>query len=1449
MQNNNNMKKLLSLLALMAVGMALMAQSPFDAAVNNEDEVVHLERWQHHAARPLQAIVKLQDYSTYTIKFPGQRPKSINPGDKGSLDYASTASGRTECPAIQAVLDSFIIESVEQLCPTFEMPREPRRSASYGGGEVRDHDLSQLYLITLSEESPKREYELIEALAALEEVEYAEPNYLVFALEAVEPAVAVADATYTPDLRSKSINLEKKISGLRPQGGRKDAVALNDPMYAMQWGIPACGIDSLLTAPKRDTSWRPIIAIIDTGVDIDHPDLSANIWTNTAEQNGANNQDDDGNGFADDVHGWDFVNQTADMHDFNSHGTHCAGIAGAVTNNGIGIAGACPDAWIMPVAVMQSDGTGAISTIIQGINYAAQNGADIISMSIGSYAYSIALEQALAVAYQTAVLVGAAGNDALHIDPLCCPYPSHKPMDGPMYPGAFTFVLGVQATSQWGGLAGFSNIDCDGPSFSSYGEEQLYNYELSAPGVGIMSTVPNGGYRNYNGTSMATPLVAGGVASLLQRREYLTKEILFGDLINYSQEFTPVDFWTVYNADSIAPAILQMVALEINDTAYGDSSMYADAGERLQLYPTIRTVWGSADSVEMWLEFQEFEDTNTIQILQNHVQLGHPISSYAKAKSVSPIDIQVAPNVVDGRHICLTLCATATNTTDTLRHNFVLSITNGVKLHGMVNHNVTLCPNVQYIVTQNYALPAGDTLFIKPGTIVKIKDGISINAAIVAIGKPDSMIIFTKTDLGSSWGSIVSTSGEFRYCLFEYAGTSLNNIMGENVNSNTKPQLYDCIFSRVRESSYPYTFKYLGDIHRSNIKSGCYQGVSLGAYAYYMNYTAWTGNYYDCNLIENTTYSYYAGTSNAPYGFDGRLSYSSFYNCNFLGNNDNMLLASSSNSVLVYQMPSNYYGTAREDLIRKRVYDFNTPGSIVFGAFDFSQRTLRPSANAHGIVWKVEVNGYDAQDEFDSIIPLGVGTHEFKVYFNRAMDTNVTPMVAMGVRPPYTQTAISENASWSADSTIYTAHLTLTGRSAIDGLNRIYVAQAQDDEHFEIPYENQRFNVYVASSGSMSAGFQATPGIGKVDLEWNDQEVNYDDFLGFNIYRYQYDSLLTNRHYVSGVGYVYDTVWGPTDTIRLNQTLVQDTMFTDFDVVPGERYYYYYKILSTSLTENSPSKTVSCVPHSTIPGDANGSYAVDVADVITTINYVTGQNPQPFLFDAADVNGDGTINVLDIVNIINIILHPNQQGKGIHDQQTAVYTVENDTLYINTPVALAGLQFTLGGCTRSDVEVLEALTGFECATVEENSNLTMIFYSMSGMTVPAGKTALLRVRSSEFGVQSCALSDAAGNNVIPLDGDQVGLTDLEAVQAQFATAYPNPFVDKVHLELTVGNYREVAVQFTDLTGKTVDRRSLATPTAGRYSMMWDATGLPRGIYFATLYADGMKAQTIKLIVK
>ena len=140
------------------------------------------------------------------------------------------------------------------------------------------------------------------------------------------------------------------------------------------------------------------------------------------------------------------------------------------------------------------------------------------------------------------------------------------------------------------------------------------------------------------------------------------------------------------------------------------------------------------------------------------------------------------------------------------------------------------------------------------------------------------------------------------------------------------------------------------------------------------------------------------------------------------------------------------------------------------GVVNLSNMLTRPNAEAHGIVWKVVVNGCDAQDEFDMLPPLGVGKHKFEVYFNRPMDVSVAPTVAMGVRPPYTQVVIGEEGEWSADSLIYTAYLTIDGKTSSDGLNRIYVDGAKDTDHFEIPIEKRRFNVEVAAAGSGAVG-------------------------------------------------------------------------------------------------------------------------------------------------------------------------------------------------------------------------------------------------------------------------------------------------------------------------------------------------------------------------------------------
>ncbi|MBQ6276740.1 MAG: S8 family serine peptidase [Bacteroidales bacterium] len=1260
-------------------------------------------------------------------------------------------------------------------------------------------------------------------------------------------------------------NCQLSVDGGTRSGAYFNAAAYtSEPMYSMQWGIPAVRLPELWAADTSSNTARKVIAIIDTGVDTDHPDLADNIWTNPNESATANGYDNDNNGFVDDLHGWDFVNQTGDIHDFNSHGTHCAGIAAAVGDNGIGITGANPQALIMPVAVMQSNGTGDIATIVRGINYAARNGADVLSMSFGTYAYSIALEQALAQAYQSAVLVAAAGNDGAVIDLRCNPF-----TPGPMFPAAFTFVLGVQATQQNPGLCGyracFSNYDCDGPTFSQFNEEQLYNYELSAPGASIYSTVSNGGYRNYNGTSMACPLVAGGVSALLHAKPYPTQEMLWGDLINYSGD--NVDFKAVYDAGP-APAVLQFVAYEVCDSTFGDGDNRPDAGETLDIYPTIRTVWGATDSIRLWIDFDEFEDNTTIEFLQNNVDFGRSLSAYSKGKSVNPIRMRIADNVVDGRYIKLVLHASCPNAEENLEFPFTIQVENGVELGGMISDTLILYPDVHYIVTRNLAIAETGLLIIEPGTTLKFKDnvGISNSGRIYAVGEPGNMITFTKTDLGLSWAGLsLNFNDTLDYCTIEYIYNSTRRCISSTIIEN-----YNDYNGYVYEEK---TAILSNIVFQYNAAIGVVTITPLYSSNLLYNHSRYSTLFTNLNIMNNLSMSngyYFRHNGNRPSNnniignysevvrdeswfsmidieSEYNNSYDSAFCCsNICSNNYKYTLYCGSDlpkTILMRVVP--YLGSALENIVRKDIYDFEYPGSDTYARLDLSNITTRPFSEAHGIVWKVEVNGYDAQDEFDSIAPLGIGTHEFKVYFNRAMDTAVTPMIAMGVRPPYTQNPITQKGHWSADSTIYTVNLTLSNKFT-DGLNRIYVANARDNEYFEIPVENMRFNVYVSAAGSLSNEFMATPGLGKVDLEWNNNEVDYNDFLGYNMYRYVYDSVLTNYHYDSNYGgYVYDTIFAPIDTVMINTSLIQDTLFTDYDVTPGQRYYYFYKVMRTDLTESlSPSKVVSTIPLSSVRGDANGSMAVDVADVVTIVNYITNQNPQPFIFEAADVNSDGTINVLDIVGIINIILHPGRATAS--DVATARYSIEDGILYVNTPVDLGGVQFTFNMPHDNAIEVLEALNGFERVNSWVGDDQYMFMaYSMSGKKLTAGRHALLRI--GDAGIDEIVLSDKYGNNVNAV----FDVTSVDFVEnMRIGEPYPNPFSNSVVIPFTVkfSESEEIEFVMTDAIGRVIDTKNVGRYGNGSHEYTWTPSSeLKPGIYFIETKSNGIVVNKAKVV--
>ncbi|MCK5590717.1 MAG: S8 family serine peptidase, partial [Candidatus Pacebacteria bacterium] len=229
-----------------------------------------------------------------------------------------------------------------------------------------------------------------------------------------------------------------------------------------------------------------IIAIVDTGVDWEHPDLAAHIWENDDPINGV---DDDGNGFIDDLRGWDFggLDGTPDndpMEDNPTHGTHVAGIASAVTNNSEGVAGLGFNCTIMPVKTSQHDiGDRLIAYGYEGILYAIDNGADIINCSWGGFGFSRANQEVINYAVENGVvMICAAGNDGL---------------DEIIYPANYDGVLSV----------GFTGPTDNKAFTSNYG----VNLDVMAPGEGILSTWQSltSPYISINGSSMASPLAAG----------------------------------------------------------------------------------------------------------------------------------------------------------------------------------------------------------------------------------------------------------------------------------------------------------------------------------------------------------------------------------------------------------------------------------------------------------------------------------------------------------------------------------------------------------------------------------------------------------------------------------------------------------------------------------------------------------------------------------------------------------------------------------------------------------------------------------------------------------------------------------------------------------------------------------------------------------------------------
>lgn len=300
--------------------------------------------------------------------------------------------------------------------------------------------------------------------------------------------------------------------------GRKLSGAPSDSAFKKQWGLynstkKSEDINAMKAWEITEGSEEIRVAVIDTGVDYTHPDLASQIAINVSEKNGQAGVDDDGNGFIDDIYGYNFSAKTADPMDGHGHGTHCAGVIGAA-RNGTGIVGVMSKVKIIPIKFLSDSGSGETIDAISAIDYAIKRGAHVMSNSWGGGDHEQALMDAITSARNAGItFVAAAGNEYSNND------------ETPAYPASYNVdnVISVGAFTSTGSKSSFSN-------------HGIKSVHVFAPGSNVYSTVNRGGYQSMSGTSMATPHVAGIVGLMLSKEPNLTPAEIRERLIRTSNQ-------------------------------------------------------------------------------------------------------------------------------------------------------------------------------------------------------------------------------------------------------------------------------------------------------------------------------------------------------------------------------------------------------------------------------------------------------------------------------------------------------------------------------------------------------------------------------------------------------------------------------------------------------------------------------------------------------------------------------------------------------------------------------------------------------------------------------------------------------------------------------------------------------------------------------------------------